>query len=181
MPTSELSNKAYARVGGFTFLFYIAAGMTSMALGSESQWNGLLSLLQSFSAFILGVTIFALTYEQEPILALFALLCRVAEGVGSGESAIYFSVASLIFSWLLLRGRSIPLWLGRVGVIASILLVIILPLQLVGLLGGAMSWASSITWLVWLPMLVFEVILAFWLMVKVVNHGQIENRMAPAV
>jgi hypothetical protein len=29
-----------------------------------------------------------------------------------------------------------------------------------------MSWSASITWLVWLPMLVFEVALALWLMIK---------------
>ncbi len=32
-----------------------------------------------------------------------------------------------------------------------------------------MSWSASITWLVWLPMLVFEVTLALWLMIKGVN------------
>lgn len=181
MQTSELSKMTYARVAGFTFLFYIAAGITSMSLGSESQWNGLLSLQQSLSAIILGVTLYALTYEQGSVLALFALLCRVAEGVGSGESPIYFSIGSLIFSWLLLRGRSIPTWLAWVGVVASILLVIVLPLQLAGLLGGAMSWASSVTWIVWLPMLVFEVTLAFWLMIKGVNHGQIESHRVSVV
>ena len=122
------------------------------------------------------MTLYALTREQGPIPALFAMLCRVAEGVGSGESAIYFSVGSLIFSWLLLRGKLVPGWLAQLGIFASALLVIILPAQLAGLFGGAMSWASSITWLVWLPMLVFEVILALWLMIKGVNTEQTEKR-----
>lgn len=33
------------------------------------------------------------------------------------------------------------------GVIASVLLVVILPLQLAGLFGGPMSWSASVTWL----------------------------------
>lgn len=162
----KTSPQTYARIAGFTFLFYIASGLTSMALGSQAQAADLLALLQSFSALTLGVTFFALTYEQGLALALFALTCRVAEAIQFGESAIYFSVGSLIFAWLLLRGRSIPTWLAWVGVIASALLVVILPLQLAGLFGGAMSWAASATWLVWLPMLVFEVTLAFWFMIK---------------
>lgn len=166
MKIAETSPVTYARVAGFTFLFYIAAGITSMALGSDSQGTDLLSLLQSFSALVLGVTLYALTREQGPVLALLALTCRVAEAIQYGESAIYFAVGSLIFSWLLLRGRLIPNLLAQLGVIASALLVIVLPLQLAGLLGGSTSWASSVTWLVWLPMLVFEVTLAFWLMLK---------------
>lgn len=179
MPTTQTSHRTYARVAGFTFLFYIAAGLTSMALG-ESPMTDLLGLLQSFSALILGVTLFVLTYPQGFALALLALTCRIAEAIQYGESAIYFSVGSLLFTWLLLRGRSIPAWLAWVGVIASALLVVILPLQLAGLFGGAMSWASSATWLVWLPMLVFEVTLAFWLMLKgvAISASQDKSSMA---
>ena len=166
MKTSESSYFAVARVAGFTFLFYIVAGISSMMLGSESQFADLLSLLQSFSALVLGVTLYELTRAQGPVLALFALTCRIAEAIQYGESAIYFAVASLLFSWLLLRGMLIPTTLAQLGVLASALLVVILPAQLAGLFGGSMSWASTITWLVWLPMLIFEVIFAVWLMFK---------------
>lgn len=166
MNNAETALRTTARVAGFTFLLYIAAGVASMALGSESQALDLLNLLMSFCAFVLGVTLYALTREQGPVLAMFAMVCRAAEGIQFGESAIYFSVSSLVFSWLFLKGRSIPAWLAQLGLAASILLVIVLPLQLAGSLGGVMSWASSITWLVWLPMLAFEVTLAFWLMLK---------------
>ena len=81
-----------------------------------------------------------------------------------------------IFPWAVFSSRGcssvarmIPSALAWLGVLASALLVVILPLQLAGLFGGTMSWASSITWLVWLPMLVFEVTLALWLMIKGVN------------
>lgn len=179
MNVSQSSQKTTARVAGFTFLFYIAAGIASMQLDGESQITDLLLLLQSFSALVLGVTLYALTREQGPVLALLALTCRIAEAIQYGESAFYFSVASLFFSWLLLRGRLIPGWLAQLGVFASALLVIILPAQLAGLFGGAMSWAAAQTWLVWLPMLAFEGTLAFWLMFKGIQTGQLTRAAAP--
>jgi hypothetical protein len=172
MQAFESSQLVTARVAGFTFLLYIAAGITSMALCSQSQVADLLYLLQSFSALVLGVTLYALTREQGPVLALLALTCRVAEAIQYGESAIYFAVGSLLFAWLLLRGRLIPAVLAQLGVLASALLVLVLPAQLAGLFGGPMSWASSITWLVWLPMLIFEVIFSLWLMIKGVRIKQ---------
>ncbi len=166
MHTSATSRLTTSRIAGFTFLFYIASGIASMALGDRSPMTDLLSLLQSFSALGLGVALYVLTRDDGPGLALFALTCRVAEAIQSGESAIYFAVGSLCFGWLLLRGRLIPRVLAQLGVLASALLVVVLPAQLAGLLGGATSWAASSAWLIWLPMLVFEVALALWLMVK---------------
>ena len=165
MKTSETSHRIYARVAGFTFLFYIVAGISSMALPDRTQVADVLSLLLNFSAIILGVTLYTITREQGPALALLALTCRVIEAV-HGESAIFFAVGSALFCWLLLRGRMIPIALAWLGVVASVLLVVILPLQLAGLFGGSMSWSASITWLVWLPMLVFEVAFALWLLIK---------------
>ena len=163
--TTETSHLIYARVAGFTFLFYIAAGMTSLALAGRTNVTDLLGLLTSFSALVLGVTLYMITREQGPALAMLALTCRVLEAV-SGEAAIFFAIGSTLFSWLLLRGRLIPVALAWLGVLASVLLVVVLPLQLAGLLGGPTSWSASVTWLVWLPMLVFEVVLALWLLIK---------------
>jgi hypothetical protein len=164
--STETSRLLYARVAGFAFLLYIVAGITSMAVPDQMQMSELLSLLMSFSALTLGVTLYALTRDQGPALAMMALVCRVLEAVPVGEPAIFFAVGSTIFSWLLLRGRMIPLPLAWLGVIASVLLAIVLPLQLAGLFGGAMTWSAGITWLVWLPMLVYEVVLALWLLIK---------------
>ena len=178
MQATESSHLLYARVAGFTFLFYIVAGITSMALGSQSQAADLLSLLLNFSALVLGVTLYMLTREHGPALALLALACRVLEAIHD-QSEIFFAVGSLLFCLLLLRGRVIPVGLAWLGVIASALLVVVLPLQLAGLLGGSMSWGASITWLVWLPMLAFEVPLALWFMVKGVrieNHRMVESK-----
>ncbi len=178
MKAVESSSVTYARLAGFTFLFYIVAGITSLAIGNQARITDLLSLLQNLSALVLGVTLYLLTREQGPALALLALACRMMEAIHD-QSEIFFALGSLLFCVLLLRGRVIPVGLAWLGVIASALLVAVLPLQLAGLLGGSMSWGASVTWLVWLPMLVFEVTLALWFIVKGVsieNHQLVESR-----
>lgn len=209
-----------ARIAGFTFLVYIAAGITSMFLfaratagegvaarlatiarhATDVRVTILLNLVMCLSALVLAVTLYAITRGQDRDLAMLAFTCRVAEGIAGmdvsgtlgllwiatgpeagaldaggssalgafflkmgetmGASATFFAVGSTLFSWLLLRGRMIPAALAWLGVVASILLVVCLPLQLAGMLGG------PITSLMWLPMLLFEVPLALWLIVK---------------
>ncbi len=75
-------------------------------------------------------------------------------------SAMFFAVGSTAFSWLLLRGRMIPIPLAWIGVVASVLLVVAMPLEAAGFLKG------SLTGFIWLPMAVFEVPLALWLLSK---------------
>ena len=156
-----------ARVAGVTFLLYIAAGISSLALAGRAHVTDVLSIVTSVCALVLGVTLYALTREQDRDLALLALLCRVVESVpGHGGGAIFFAVGSTIFSWLLLRGRLIPAALAWLGTAASGLLVVLLLVQRAGVSTGASNWSSSITWIVWLPLLVFELGLAAWLIVK---------------
>jgi hypothetical protein len=208
-----------ARIAGFTFLFYIAAGIPSLVLfGGATGGEGiaaklagiaehqrdvritvLLDLLQCFSALVLAVTLYAITRAQDSDVAMLGLTCRVAEGVigavgipstlallwlatasGAGApdtaaahalaafllrgsvalTATFFAVGSTLFSWLLLRGRMIPIPLAWLGVGASVLLVACLPLQLAGFLSG------PLTSYMWFPMLAFEVPLALWLLIK---------------
>ena len=209
-----------ARIAGFTFLIYIAAGITSMMLTARATTGSgvaaqlatiaqhatdvrvtiLLTLVMNLSALVLGVTLYAITREQDRDLALLGMTCRVAEGIvgmdvsgtlgllwlatatdapalaGSGASALgafflkmgqtmgasatFFAIGSTFFSWLLLRGRMIPVPLAWLGVVASVLLVVCCPLVLAGLLGG------PVTTYMWLPMLLFEVVLALWLILK---------------
>ena len=75
-------------------------------------------------------------------------------------SATLFAVGSTIFCWLLLRGRMIPVPLAWLGVVASVLLIVGLPLELAGILGGA------VTQIMWLPMAAFEIPLGFWWLIK---------------
>jgi len=90
-----------ARIAGFTFLFYIAVAFPSMILfdratkgdgiaaqlASMAQHAGdvrvasVLSLFGCFSALVLAVTLFAITRDQDPDLAMLGLTFRVAEGV----------------------------------------------------------------------------------------------------
>ena len=208
-----------ARIAGFTFLLYIAAGITSMVLSrraasGEGMANRLatiaahatdvgvlvlLGFVQCFSALVLGVTLWALTRDEDADLAMLGLACRVGEGIIGGVSipgilavlslatstatdapaaaaaqtlagyllrqdvavpATFFAVGSTFFSWLLLRGRMIPITMAWLGVVASVLLVVCLPLALAGFLRG------PIVTLLWLPMLAFEVPLGLWLIVK---------------
>src|SRR6266850_658499 len=60
--------------------------------------------------------------------------------------APFFAVGSLIFSSLLMRGRIVPAPLAGLGVVASVLLVVSLPLQLAGFFRGPLTWYA------WLPM-----------------------------
>lgn len=176
--TNDTSRLIYAKVAGFTFLFYIAAGLSSMALSDQTNVTAVLNILTSFSALVLGVTLYAITREQGPVLAMLAMTCRVVEAVG-GKAAIFFAVGSTLFSWLLLRGRMIPTALAWLGVVASALLVVILPPQVAGLFGGPTNWSSSVTWLVWLPMLVYEVGLALWFLIKGVAMPSGHNMTLP--
>ena len=77
-------------------------------------------------------------------------------------SAILFAAGSTIFAALFLRGRSIPRLLAWLGVIASALLVVVLPLEFAHVIGAAGWW-------VWMPMLAFEVSLGIWLLIKGVS------------
>jgi hypothetical protein len=91
--------------------------------------------------------------------ALGALLLKQGGWTGI-IAAICFAMGSTLYSWLFLRARSIPVPLAWLGVLASVLLVVALPLQLAGFLPG------PVTWFIWIPMLVFEVALALWLLIK---------------
>lgn len=75
-------------------------------------------------------------------------------------AATFFAVGSMLFSWLLLRGRMIPVALAWLGVLAPVLLVVGLPLQLAGFLRG------FVTQLMWIPMAAFEIPLGLWLIIK---------------
>jgi hypothetical protein len=75
--------------------------------------------------------------------------------------AIFFAVGSTIFSYLLLRGRMVPVAIARLGVLASGLLAVTLPLQLAGFSTGPLTGYYQ-----WVPELVFQVLLAVCLLAK---------------
>jgi len=91
--------------------------------------------------------------------ALRAFLLMPGPSVPLG--AICFAVGRLIFSYLLLRGRMVPVSIAWLGVFASGLLVVALPLQLAGFNTGPLTGYYQ-----WLPALVFQIVLALWLLIK---------------
>ncbi len=216
-----MTRRTNARIAGFTFLFYIAVAFPSMVLFNkatsgvgisaklasiaqhvtEMRVTVLLTVLSSFSALVLAVTLYAITRDEDREVALLGFACRVGEGllgaipmttlgllwlattagpnapdaVAAGalanfllnvsewqttSSAILFTVGSTAFSYLLLRGRMIPVPLAWVGLVGSALLVVGLPLQLAEFLRG------PITQLMWIPVAVFELTLGPWLLIK---------------
>ena len=99
------------------------------------------------------------TYGPGSANALAALLLKV-NAWSTIIGAFVFAVGSTIFAWLFLRARSIPEPLAWLGILASVLLVALLPAQLIGVVGGPVAW------FMWMPMLVFELTLALWLLIK---------------
>lgn len=215
-----MTHTTNARIAGFTFLFYIAAGILSLVLFTQATGGQeisaklasiaqhalqlrltiILGLLQARCAIVLAVTLYAITSDQDSELAMLALTFRVGEGLlnalstretvdllwlgtSSGPkapgpvtsrafgtyflngpdwimSAVLFAMGSTLFSYLFLRGRTIPVPLAWLGLVASVILMVGLPLQLAGLFRG------PLTSYMWIPMVAFEVPLAFWLLIK---------------
>lgn len=89
-----------ARIAGFTFLFYIAVGITTLVLDQATKADGIaarlalytehaprvrltivLTLLTCVTALTLAVSLYGLTRDQDRDLAVLALCCRVGEGL----------------------------------------------------------------------------------------------------
>jgi hypothetical protein len=152
---------ANGRLCGVAYVVYVIAGIASMAVPPEGR--GIFNAITSFCALALGVTLYALTRDVDRDLAMIAMGCRLIEAVpGNGE--VYFAVGSTIFCWLLLRGALIPAALAWLGLASSAGLVALLAVQLT--LGTTTNWSSPVTWFVWLPMLIFELTFAVWLLTK---------------
>jgi hypothetical protein len=79
---------------------------------------------------------------------------------GAQVAAACFAVGSALFCYLFLRARSIPATLAWLGVLASALLLIALPIQIVT------GYRGGVAMMVWIPMALFEVWLALWLIFK---------------
>ena len=79
--STAMTRTRSARVAGATFLIYIAAGVAGMAGASGPLVSVALSLLMAFSALVLGVTLYAITCDEGPDIAMLAMTCRVGECV----------------------------------------------------------------------------------------------------
>jgi hypothetical protein len=144
-----------ARLAGTAYLLYIATGIGSMA--APAQIRPVLGTVMAFCALTLGATLYAITRHVDRDLSLLALLCRMLEA-GSGSGEIYFAVGSTIFCWLLLKGRMTPAWLALLGLLSSGGLVVQLLMEQAT--GSSTNWSSPVTWVIWFPLLIFELTFA---------------------
>lgn len=214
-----MNRRNYARLAGFTFLFYIANGIADMIVSGRvrsgpttaaklaniaqhvqlARLGTFLTFLTAVDALVLGLALYAITRDTEPDLALLALLFRVGEGIvgavaalksasiiefatrcvpsagtdvltvvgasllyggGATVGATLFAIGSTIFAYLFVRNGRIPAWLAWLGIVSSLILVVALSLQMAGVAQtGAAFW-------IWMPMLVYEVVLGFLLLIK---------------
>jgi hypothetical protein len=100
----------------------------------------------------------ALTGADTAAANAFGGLLLQQSGVDASIAALCFVMGSTIYSYLFLRARSIPAPLAWLGLLASVLLLIALPLELAGVI--------IVPFLLWIPMLVFELTFALWLLIK---------------
>jgi len=97
--------------------------------------------------------------DPSTINALRTFLLMPAPSVPLGT--VFFAVGSTIFSYLLLRGRMVPVWIAWLSLFASGLLAVVLPLQV----AGFSTWRLT-GYYQWLPVLVAQTALALWLLIK---------------
>jgi len=101
-----MTRRSNARLAGFAFLVYIATALSGMTLaGRAAGGEGtaaklaiiaqhatdmrvavVLEMIGCFCALVLAATLYAITRDEDPDLALLAMVCRVAEGVIGGGS-----------------------------------------------------------------------------------------------
>jgi hypothetical protein len=98
-----------------------------------------------------------------------ALLLEIRDGIYVGHGYI-FAVAALIFYYLLYQSNLVPRWLSVWGVIAAILLIVVNLLEVMGIIPGLM--------ILYLPIILNELVLAIWLMVKGFNPSALASGSA---
>lgn len=157
------SSQTCARVAGASFLLYIASGIAGMALGPGRLGDALHALTLVVSV-LLALALFMVTRHVAPAVAAVGLVLRASEGfVSSYVDALWgtmvFAAGSTLFSALLVKGRFVPAPLAWASLASSVLLLVALPF--VGI-----DWATPLHWVVWIPMLVVEVTLGLWLLVR---------------
>ena len=99
---------------------------------------------------------------------------QVRQG-GAQVAAICFAVGSTLFCYLFLRARNIPAPLAWLGLLASLLLLVALPIQVVT------GIRTPLAMTVWVPMALFEVWLALWLIFKGVAPPSARSTLGGAV
>ena len=112
-----MTRRTNATIAGIAYLLYIAVAFPSMVLfdratkgegmaaklATMAQHSGdvhvaaVLGLLGCFCALVLAVTLYAITREEDPDIAMLGLTCRVAEGViGAASTPATLALLALV-------------------------------------------------------------------------------------
>ena len=96
-------------------------------------------------------------------------LLELHKGIHTGHAYI-FAIAALIFYYLLYQSKLIPRWISLWGVIAAILLILVSLLEVTGIISELM--------ILKLPIVLNELVLAIWLLIKGFNPSAIASESA---
>jgi hypothetical protein len=113
-----------------------------------------------FGLLSLAIATVAATPGDAASHATQATLLMGIAGWSGAVAGIVFAIGSTLFAYLFLRGQSIPAPIAWLGIIGSLLVAPLSALGGLGLVTRAMAWITSI------PILLFELSLAFWLLTK---------------
>jgi hypothetical protein len=100
------------------------------------------------------------------------ILLEIHSGIHAAHAYI-FAIAALIFYYLLYQSKLIPRWLSAWGVIAAILLILVNLLEVTGIISELM--------ILKLPIILNELVLAIWLIVKGFNPSAIASESAKQI
>ena len=96
--------------------------------------------------------------------SLGTLFLKAAE-ISATTTEIVFPLGALMFYYVLYQSKLIPRWISVWGIIAAILLILVNLLEVMGIIPALM--------ILYLPIILNEVVLAIWLMVKGFNPSAI--------
>jgi hypothetical protein len=85
--------------------------------------------------------------------------------------AIFFAVGSALYSYLFLKARSVPIVLAVLGLLASLALVVGVPLQT----AAGRDTVEGASAVIWIPMIIFEITTGLWLLIKGANVLELER------
>ena len=97
------------------------------------------------------------------------LLLEIHTGIHAVHGYI-FAIAALTFYYLLYQSKLIPRWISVWGFIAATLLILVNLLEVTGIASGLM--------ILYLPIILNELVLAIWLIVKGFNPSAIASESA---
>jgi len=178
------SQQKAAKIAGFMFLFliflYFAELLITSHIGTviaKRITELSIDTIYIGCAVLLAVALYLILKPVNKKLARIAMFWRLGESlivvimmifsfegkaytIGFNISAILFSIGSLIFFFLFFKSKYIPGAMSVFGIFASVIITLV---------GFAMLISPSYSRIIqlgWIPMLITEIMLGFWLLFK---------------